>query len=763
VDYIALDGFFLDESREFIELAGPAGTDLTDWRIDILIGSLTGNVVVASYSITNFTLPNDNNDYGFFVLGGTFLGQPPADQFIATNFYLEANSPGIVRLHNELGGVEDIIAFGGFVQGAEYVGVNDLDDSFAFFPEYTSSISRVGIGSFSQDFTWGSFSNTPGTANENQTFAAAPVFWVNTNALTFSYIPGSLPPPGQSLIVSNAGGSPLAYSIGANVAWLGVTDSVQTGLPPGGVVVHTVITDPAGLTGNRFGNLTLNGVAANNPVSINVSLLQAGLPDALVHYPFDDGAGDIVQNFGTAGSAANLTLTNAAFALEGDGASGLLNDFAYRSTTTTARAVTTGAVTALHNRARFTVTGWLNPSGTGGLHRIIGNRTATNGLALTTSANYQQLSLVSSASGAPTAVTSTNGSVPTGEWTFFAVTFDSTDNGPAAVVFYRGTRELGLTVQSTHTRGSLGATGFSTNRLFVGGTGSDGFVGRIDDLRIHAAVLDTMSIEGIRQSGATRLTGVGAPPKIDEQPQNQSVPPNGNADFFVDASGLPLPQYQWRKSGVNLPGQNSDNLNLQTVQAGDAGTYDVVVFNAFGSVTSETVTLSIDGTLFFLAQPTDRTVYEGENVLFEGTASVTNATYQWAWGGTNLIGSTNATLLLTNVLAYQAGGYRVVAGDGLTSITSTVGVLTVVPMEFDPAAGGGIIRAIGVNGVVLAWPSIADRVYDVRWTTNLKAGTHAFITIATNLPATPTVNSYTDTVHGAKATGIYRISAKPAP
>jgi hypothetical protein len=54
------------------------------------------------------------------------------------------------------------------------------------------------------------------------------------------------------------------------------------------------------------------------------------------------------------------------------------------------------------------------------------------------------------------------------------------------------------------------------------------------------------------------------------------------------------------------------------------------------------------------------------------------------------------------------------------------------------------------EGVVIRWPSISNRFYDLLQATNLLAGTNAFTILpgASNMPATPVENSYTDTVQG---------------
>lgn len=61
------------------------------------------------------------------------------------------------------------------------------------------------------------------------------------------------------------------------------------------------------------------------------------------------------------------------------------------------------------------------------------------------------------------------------------------------------------------------------------------------------------------------------------------------------------------------------------------------------------------------------------------------------------------------------------------------------------------------NRTVLQWSSLPDREYAVDWSTNLLNG---FSTIASNLPARPPMNSYTDTTHHARRQ-FWRISVTP--
>jgi len=52
-----------------------------------------------------------------------------------------------------------------------------------------------------------------------------------------------------------------------------------------------------------------------------------------------------------------------------------------------------------------------------------------------------------------------------------------------------------------------------------------------------------------------------------------------------------------------------------------------------------------------------------------------------------------------------------------------------------------VVESPATNTVVLRWPSVASRIYHVRLSTNLLAG---FTSIATNEPASPPTNVYTD-------------------
>ena len=63
------------------------------------------------------------------------------------------------------------------------------------------------------------------------------------------------------------------------------------------------------------------------------------------------------------------------------------------------------------------------------------------------------------------------------------------------------------------------------------------------------------------------------------------------------------------------------------------------------------------------------------------------------------------------------------------------------------------------NGFVVAWPSIADRTYALWRGTNLVPG--VFDRLATNLAATPVVNTYTDLTATGEGPYLYRVQVEP--
>ena len=92
----------------------------------------------------------------------------------------------------------------------------------------------------------------------------------------------------------------------------------------------------------------------------------------------------------------------------------------------------------------------------------------------------------------------------------------------------------------------------------------------------------------------TAAQGSGAP-QITTQPASQSVTAGQMATFTVVATGSPTLTYQWQKNHANITGATSSSYTTPATATSDSGeTFDVVVSNSIGSVTSVSASLTVN-------------------------------------------------------------------------------------------------------------------------------------------------------------------------
>lgn len=84
-----------------------------------------------------------------------------------------------------------------------------------------------------------------------------------------------------------------------------------------------------------------------------------------------------------------------------------------------------------------------------------------------------------------------------------------------------------------------------------------------------------------------------AQPVILTQPRDQTGSLFADVTFRVGASGeMPL-SYQWRFNNAPLAGKTQPTATITNIHASDAGSYDVIVANSSGTVTSKVATLKV--------------------------------------------------------------------------------------------------------------------------------------------------------------------------
>jgi hypothetical protein len=210
---------------------------------------------------------------------------------------------------------------------------------------------------------------------------------------------------------------------------------------------------------------------------------------------------------------------------------------------------------------------------------------------------------------------------------------------------------------------------------------------------------------GAATSSVAHVYVDGFPPMINPGIFDRSVAIGTTISFYSYANGNPLPAYQWRFNGINIPGATNYIFEISNAQLSHAGTYTFVATNVFGVASSSAVLkvepLIVDPLDFFQ-------VDSGNDFYFPSSVeSSVPVTYQWRFNGTNIPGANGAYLSLFNLSTNDTGPYDLIVANSYGARTSSVGTLTVLvraplsefpSIPFPTLAGSDIIISGNVAG-----------------------------------------------------------------
>ena len=166
------------------------------------------------------------------------------------------------------------------------------------------------------------------------------------------------------------------------------------------------------------------------------------------------------------------------------------------------------------------------------------------------------------------------------------------------------------------------------------------------------------------------LANVGAP-FVTTPPMNQFASAGSRVFFRAQASGTFPISYQWQFMGTNLNGATSQLLELSNLSDANAGSYSVLVSNAFGVVSSLPAMLTVATAAFVERQPQDQSLCVGTSGSMEvAPGGLPPFTYQWLFNGVPVAGATNRILAFNHVGIAQAGPYSVIISNSASSINS---------------------------------------------------------------------------------------------
>ena len=194
--------------------------------------------------------------------------------------------------------------------------------------------------------------------------------------------------------------------------------------------------------------------------------------------------------------------------------------------------------------------------------------------------------------------------------------------------------------------------------------------------------------------------GVTLPPSFaDELPRITSQPAltvplqiPGTLRLAVAASTTSEVSYQWRHNGEPIQGAIYSTLHAPIDTAANAGSYDVKITNAKGSVISDPFEVVFPDPII-LGQPQAATVQLGKGVTFSVHAIGTDLRYQWRRNGLAISKATGSTFTIAKVALADRGNYDVLITGTHGTLLSSDALLTVQPpLAILQHPVGGMVR-----------------------------------------------------------------------
>jgi len=170
---------------------------------------------------------------------------------------------------------------------------------------------------------------------------------------------------------------------------------------------------------------------------------------------------------------------------------------------------------------------------------------------------------------------------------------------------------------------TFSASSWEANLIRVTNLSSASLVPGENVLAVEVHQQNATSSDVVFGLSLTALVPPMTPIAISSQPTNLTVTTGSPAQFSVGVTGS-TPFYQWFKNGSPIAGANAATYTIASAQAGDAGTYSVMVSNLTSSATSASATLTVNppaNSPPVLAAIGNKTVIEGQLLTFNLNAS----------------------------------------------------------------------------------------------------------------------------------------------
>jgi alpha-tubulin suppressor-like RCC1 family protein len=170
-------------------------------------------------------------------------------------------------------------------------------------------------------------------------------------------------------------------------------------------------------------------------------------------------------------------------------------------------------------------------------------------------------------------------------------------------------------------------------------------------------------------------------PTITQQPAPSTTVAAGSAVYLtVTGIGLSPLSYQWTLAGTNLPGATNYFLSINNIPTTEQGSYQVIISNSFGSVTSAVAQVTVLIPPAITSQPSIVAVLANSNATMTiGALGTPPMSYQWSFQGVAIANATNNTLTVSNAQSVNEGYYQVALANSIGTATSRPILLRVLP------------------------------------------------------------------------------------
>ena len=171
-------------------------------------------------------------------------------------------------------------------------------------------------------------------------------------------------------------------------------------------------------------------------------------------------------------------------------------------------------------------------------------------------------------------------------------------------------------------------------------------------------------------------------PLIVDEPVDQYAIAGATVTFSAYGEGVGGVSYQWQFNGMNITGATGSSLVLTNVQVTNEGSYQVIISNGAGSVTSDTANfyLVTPPVITWQSLPTNQVCDYGTPLTLAVTVSAPYQangfplSYQWQLNGTNIYSSnpTNYTFTAANAGTYSLSVSNAAGG---TNVAWQIGIV----------------------------------------------------------------------------------------